>query len=205
MVIFFWWSDISTSESSEKSFSDYGIYASGHGLISQLKNQDWRHKYRHLMTTLHLTLMMTTTQLVETSVTNSNSLSEYCALTHMITLDKQCLLCFLTKNWRTTLFLMNMWAINAAMQGNMLWVESVKAAKSKIILYQKWFWRAQILIIIAWKKLLLSIFFIRQGDMNKFRNSQFDSLTCLLFTVVQLMETTLLTLVNYARFVPNSD
>ena len=163
VVIFFWWSDISTSESSEKSFSDYGIYASGHGLISQLKNQDWRHKYHHLMTTLHLTLKMTATQLVETSVTNSNSLSEYCTLTHMITLDKQCLLCFLIENWRTALFLMNMSAINAAMQGNMLWVESVKAAKSKRILYQEWFWRAQILIIIAWKKIVVVNLFDPSG------------------------------------------
>ena len=38
-------------------------------------NQDQRHKYHHLMTTLHLTLKMTTAQVVETSVTN-NSLSK---------------------------------------------------------------------------------------------------------------------------------
>ena len=38
-------------------------------------NQDQRHKYHHLTTTLHLTLKMTTTQVVETSVTN-NSLSK---------------------------------------------------------------------------------------------------------------------------------
>ena len=39
------------------------------------QNQDQRHKYHHLMTTLHLTLKMTTAQVVERSVTN-NSLSE---------------------------------------------------------------------------------------------------------------------------------
>ena len=38
-------------------------------------NHDQRHKYHHLATTLHLTLKMTTAQVVETSVTN-NSLSE---------------------------------------------------------------------------------------------------------------------------------
>ena len=38
-------------------------------------NQDHRHKYHHLTTTLHLTLKMTTAQVVETSVTN-NSLSK---------------------------------------------------------------------------------------------------------------------------------
>ena len=39
-------------------------------------NQDQRHKYHHLMMTLHLTLKMTTAQVVEMSVTN-NSLSDY--------------------------------------------------------------------------------------------------------------------------------
>ena len=39
------------------------------------QNQDQRHKYHHLMMTLHLTLKLTTTQVVETSVT-SNSLSK---------------------------------------------------------------------------------------------------------------------------------
>ena len=39
------------------------------------QNQDHRHKYHHLTTTLHLTLKMTTAQVVETSVTN-NSLSK---------------------------------------------------------------------------------------------------------------------------------
>ena len=38
-------------------------------------NHDQRHKYHHLTTTLHLTLKMTTAQVVETSVTN-NSLSK---------------------------------------------------------------------------------------------------------------------------------
>ena len=39
-------------------------------------NHDQRHKYHHLTTTLHLTLKMTTAQVVETSVTNYNSLSK---------------------------------------------------------------------------------------------------------------------------------
>ena len=39
------------------------------------QNQDQRHKYHQLTTTLHSTLKMTTTQVVETSVTN-NSLSK---------------------------------------------------------------------------------------------------------------------------------
>ena len=51
------------------------------------QNQDQRHKYHHLMTTLHLTLKMTTAQVVETSVTN-NSLSEDYS-TQTITWDKQ--------------------------------------------------------------------------------------------------------------------
>ena len=38
-------------------------------------NNDQRHKHHHLTTTLHLTLKMTTAQVVETSVTN-NSLSK---------------------------------------------------------------------------------------------------------------------------------
>ena len=38
-------------------------------------NQDQRHKYHHLTTTLHLTLKISTAQVIETSVTN-NSLSE---------------------------------------------------------------------------------------------------------------------------------
>ena len=38
-------------------------------------NEDQRDKYHHLMTNLQLTLKMTTTQVVETSVTN-NSLSK---------------------------------------------------------------------------------------------------------------------------------
>ena len=38
-------------------------------------NEDQKHKYHHLTTTLHLTLKMTTSQVVETSVTN-NSLSK---------------------------------------------------------------------------------------------------------------------------------
>ena len=41
------------------------------------QNHDQRPKYHHLMTTLHLTLKMTTVQVVEMSVTN-NSLSEDC-------------------------------------------------------------------------------------------------------------------------------
>ena len=39
------------------------------------KEHDQRHKYHHLTTTFHLTLKMTTTQVVEKSV-NNNSLSE---------------------------------------------------------------------------------------------------------------------------------
>ena len=39
------------------------------------QNQEQRHKYHHLTTTLHLPLKMTTAQIVETSVTN-NSLSK---------------------------------------------------------------------------------------------------------------------------------
>ena len=39
------------------------------------QNQDHRHKYHHLKTTLHLTLKLTTAQVLETSVTN-NSLSK---------------------------------------------------------------------------------------------------------------------------------
>ena len=39
------------------------------------QNQDQRHKYHHLTMTLHLTLKMTTAQVVKTSVTN-NSLSK---------------------------------------------------------------------------------------------------------------------------------
>ena len=39
------------------------------------QNQDQRHKYHHLTKTLHLTLKMTTAQVVKTSVTN-NSLSK---------------------------------------------------------------------------------------------------------------------------------
>ena len=39
------------------------------------QNQDQRHKYHHLTTTLHLTLKTTTAQVVKTSVTN-NSLSK---------------------------------------------------------------------------------------------------------------------------------
>ena len=39
------------------------------------QNQDQRYKYHHPMTTLHLTLKMTTAQVVEASVTN-NSLSK---------------------------------------------------------------------------------------------------------------------------------
>ena len=35
------------------------------------QSQDQRHKYHHLTTTLHLTLKMTTAQVVETSVTNT--------------------------------------------------------------------------------------------------------------------------------------
>ena len=38
-------------------------------------NHNQRHKYNHLRTTLHLTLKMTTTQVVDTSVTN-NSLKD---------------------------------------------------------------------------------------------------------------------------------
>ena len=41
------------------------------------KNQDQRHKYDHLTTTLHLTLMMTTAQVVEMSVTNNSLSNDY--------------------------------------------------------------------------------------------------------------------------------
>ena len=44
-------------------------------LVTGHQNHDQRHKYHHLTKTLHLTLKMTTAQVVETSVTN-NSLSE---------------------------------------------------------------------------------------------------------------------------------
>ena len=40
-------------------------------------NHDHRHKYHNLMTTLHLTLKMTTAQLVEMSVTNSSLSKDY--------------------------------------------------------------------------------------------------------------------------------
>ena len=42
--------------------------------MTKLTNQnlDQRHKYHHLTTTLHLTLKMTTAQVVETSVTNNS-------------------------------------------------------------------------------------------------------------------------------------
>ena len=38
-------------------------------------NHDQRHKYHHLTMTFHLTLKMTTAQIVKTSVTTTNSLS----------------------------------------------------------------------------------------------------------------------------------
>ena len=41
------------------------------------QSQDQRHKYHHLTTTLHLTLKMTTAQVVETSVTNSSLSKDY--------------------------------------------------------------------------------------------------------------------------------
>ena len=46
-------------------------------IMTKLTNQNHnqRHKYHHLTKTLHLTLKMTTTQMVRTSVTN-NSLSK---------------------------------------------------------------------------------------------------------------------------------
>ena len=40
-------------------------------------NHDQRHKYHHLITTLHLTVKMTTTQVVETSVTDNNLSNDY--------------------------------------------------------------------------------------------------------------------------------
>ena len=50
-------------------------------------NQDQRHKYHHLTTTLHSTLKMTTAQVVKTSVTN-NSLSKD-TLTRTITPNRK--------------------------------------------------------------------------------------------------------------------
>ena len=41
------------------------------------QNQDHRHKYHHLTTTLHLTLKMTIAQVVETSVTNKSLSKDY--------------------------------------------------------------------------------------------------------------------------------
>ena len=41
------------------------------------QSQDQRHKYHHLTTTLLLTLKMTTAQVVETSVANSNLSKDY--------------------------------------------------------------------------------------------------------------------------------
>ena len=40
-------------------------------------NEDQRHKYHHLMTTLHLTLKMTTAQVMETTVTKRSLSNEY--------------------------------------------------------------------------------------------------------------------------------
>ena len=40
-------------------------------------NHDQRHKYYHLTTTLHLTLKMTTAQVVETSVTSNSLPKDY--------------------------------------------------------------------------------------------------------------------------------
>ena len=56
----------------------HNFYISSTNLITTKltnQNQDRRHKYHHLTTTLHLTLKMTTAQVVETSV-NNNSLSK---------------------------------------------------------------------------------------------------------------------------------
>ena len=41
------------------------------------QNHDQKHKYHRLTTTLHLILKMTTTQVVETSVTNSSLSKDY--------------------------------------------------------------------------------------------------------------------------------
>ena len=58
----------SSSESSEEFSSGDGIYVSG-------PNPNETHKYHHLTTTLHLTLTITTAQVIETSITK-NSLSK---------------------------------------------------------------------------------------------------------------------------------
>ena len=56
------------------------VFMPPHGLgldIGTNPHQDQRHKYHNLMTTLHLTLKMTTTQAVETSVTNNSLPKDY--------------------------------------------------------------------------------------------------------------------------------
>ena len=58
-------------------YSDYYYYLTTNHITTKLTNpnHDQRHKYHHLKMTLHLTLKMTTAQVVGTLVTN-NSLSE---------------------------------------------------------------------------------------------------------------------------------
>ena len=63
-------------------------YLSVSHLQSQVKISDQSYKYRHLTKTLHLTLKMTTAQVVEMSVTNNSQT----VLAQTITQDKQLIL-----------------------------------------------------------------------------------------------------------------